>query len=127
MKRAVAKDIDAYIAGFPDDVQAKLQEIREVIRNASPRAEEGISYGIPVFKLHGQLVYFAGFRKHISVYPAPRGAPEFRKELAQYKGGKGTIQFPLDDPIPLDLIRRIVKFRIKESIKRKEARARKQK
>ncbi len=107
--------IDDYIAGFAPDVQEIMQNIRSLIRELAPEAEETISYGVPTFKWHGPLVYFAGYRKHISVYPAPRGYPQFKDELAAYKGGKGTVQFPLDKPIPYDLIRRIVVFRIQEN------------
>lgn len=106
-------NIDEYIAGFPDDVQKILKRIRTTIKKAAPKAEETISYGIPTFKLNTYLIYFAGFKKHVSVYPAPRSAPEFKQELTGYGGGKGTVQFPLDNPIPYDLITRIVKFRMK--------------
>lgn len=116
MKRTVAKDIDEYVAGFPEDVQKILKKIRTTIRKAAPKAEEKISYGIPTFTLNDRyLIYFAGFKNHVSVYPAPRGSAEFKKELAGYKGGKGTVQFPLDKPIPYELITRIVKFRIREN------------
>ena len=118
-KRVTSKDVDEYIAGFPDDVQKILKKIRTTIRKAAPKAEEKISYGIPTFTLNGRpFIYFAGFKNHVSVYPAPRGSAEFKKELAGYKGGKGTVQFPLDKPIPYELITRIVKFRIKENLKR---------
>lgn len=111
--RAAPKDIDEYIAGFSPDVQKILQKIRSTIRKAAPKAVESISYQIPTFKIDGKvLIYFAGFAKHVSVYPAPREAKEFKKELADYKGGKGTVQFPLDKPIDYDLIARIVKFRL---------------
>lgn len=106
--------VDDYIAGFPDDVRKKLVAMRKTIRRAAPDATERVSYGIPTFDLDGRpLVYFAGFRNHLSVYPAPRGYPEFKEELSGYKGGKGTVQFPHDEPIPHDLIRRIVEFRKK--------------
>jgi len=107
--------IDKYISTFPKDVQKKLESIRQTIKKAAPGAEETISYQIPAFKLNGPLIYFAGFKNHVSLYPAPRAAAEFKKELSEYKGGKGTVQFPLDKPIPLSLIRRIVKYRIKEN------------
>jgi uncharacterized protein YdhG (YjbR/CyaY superfamily) len=120
LTRTKFANIDEYIEGFPDDVQKILKKIRTTIRKAAPKAEETISYGIPTFKLNSSLIYFAGFKKHVSVYPAPRSAPEFKQELASYGGGKGTVQFPLDKPIPYDLITRIVKFRMKvlESDKR---------
>lgn len=119
MKRIAAKDIDEYIASFPEDVQKILKRMRMTIRKAEPRAEEKISYGIPTFTLNGRyFIYFAGFKNHVSIYPAPRDSAEFKKELAGYKGGKGTVQFPLDKAIPYDLITKIVKFRIKENLKR---------
>jgi len=109
------ENIDQYIAAFPPDVQEKLEKIRETIRKAAPKAEEAISYMIPTFKLHGNLVHFAAYKKHIGFYPAPRGKEEFKEELAAYEGGKGTVQFPLDKPIPYALIRKIVKFRVQEN------------
>lgn len=110
--RSTPKDIDEYIAGFPDDVQKILQKIRATIKKAAPKTVEAISYQIPTFKLNGKnLIHFAGFKNHVGVYPAPREANEFREELAAYKGGKGTVQFPLDQAIPYDLISRIVKFK----------------
>lgn len=125
-KRTAPKNVDQYIAGFPPDVQAILQRIRRTIRSTVPAAQEAISYQIPAFTLDGKyLIYFAGFRGHVSVYPAPRGAREFKKELAAYRGGKGTVRFPLDKPLPVGLIRRIVKFRMKERLKKGEARPRK--
>ena len=122
-----ASPIDTYIAGFPTEVQAVLQQVRAVIREEAPEATESISYGIPTFTWHGKLIYFAGFAKHISVYPAPRGYDEFRDELAAYPGGKGTVQFALDKPIPFDLIRRIVRFRMTDNLAREAARKSKKK
>jgi uncharacterized protein YdhG (YjbR/CyaY superfamily) len=113
-ERWTPKDIDEYIASFPEEVQEILQKIRKTIRKAAPDAQETISYQIPTFTLNGALIYFAAFEKHVSVYPAPRGAEEFKEELSAYKGGKGTVQFPLGKPVPYDLITRIVKFRAKE-------------
>lgn len=114
MSRPKAANIDEYISWFPKDTQKVLKLIRTTIRKAAPRAEEVISYAIPAYKLDGKwLIYFAGFTNHVSVYPAPRGKPEFKTELAKYKGGKGTVQFPLDKPLPLPLITKIVKFRAK--------------
>ena len=107
--------IDEYITSFPKDVQKKLESIRLIINKSAPEAEESISYQIPTFKLNGLLIYFAGFKNHISIYPAPRDVAEFKKELSAYKGGKGTVQFPLDKPISLSLIKKIVKYRLKES------------
>jgi uncharacterized protein YdhG (YjbR/CyaY superfamily) len=110
------KTIDAYIAAFPDDVQAILQQIRQTIHEAAPEATEAISYGMPTFKLHGNLVHFAAFKNHIGFYPVPSGIEAFKDELAAYKQGKGSVQFPLDRPMPYDLITRIVKFRIGENV-----------
>ena len=103
-----------YIASFPKDVQKKLQQLRSTIKKAAPKTEEVISYGIVGYKLNGMLIYFAGFKNHVSVYPAPRSSTGFREELKAYKGGKSTVQFPLDKTLPLDLIKRIVKFRIEQ-------------
>ena len=117
--KSAPKSINAYIAGFPNDVQQILEKIRKTIRKAAPDAEETISYLIPTFTLKGKyLVYFAAYKKHIGLYPAPRGSEKFKKELSRYEGGKGTVRFPLDKPIPLALITRIVKFRIKENLER---------
>jgi uncharacterized protein YdhG (YjbR/CyaY superfamily) len=114
--------IDNYIAGFPKDVQEILEKIRLTIRKAAPDAEETISYQIPTFTLKGKyLVYFAAYKKHIGLYPAPRGSEKFKQELSGYEGGKGTIRFPFDKPIPFDLISRIVKFRVKENLERAKA------
>jgi uncharacterized protein YdhG (YjbR/CyaY superfamily) len=111
------RSIDEYIAGFPTDVQEILQKVRSTIREAAPDAEETISYKIPTFTLKGRyLIYFAGYKKHISLYPAPIGVAEFRAELAPYQSGKGTAKFPLAKPIPHDLIARIVKFRARENL-----------
>lgn len=111
-KRKTFKTVDEYLKTFPPPVRSALEKIRKTIRTTAPGADEVISYGIPGYKYHGELVYFAGFKQHVSVYPAPRSADEFKKELAAYKGGKGTVQFPLDKPIPLDLVKRIVRFKV---------------
>lgn len=108
-------NVDEYIAEFPKDTQKLLEEIRTVIKKAAPEAEETISYAMPTFKLHGNLVHFAAYKNHIGFYPAPNGIDEFKKELSVYKGAKGSVQFPLNKPMPLDLISRIVKFRVKEN------------
>jgi len=115
------KDIDEYIAGFPDDVQEKLQKIRMTIRQAAPDAEEKISYQMPTFYLKGNLVHFAAFKKHIGFYPTPTGTEKFQKELAAYKVAKGTARFPLDKPVPYDLISEIVRFRVRENLDRADA------
>jgi uncharacterized protein YdhG (YjbR/CyaY superfamily) len=115
--KANPKTIDEYIALFPLEVGERLEKIRATIKKAAPKAEESISYKIPTFTLDGKyLIYFAAFKKHISVYPAPRGSEAFKEELAKYQGGKGTVQFPLDKPIPFSLVRTIVKFRVKEHL-----------
>jgi uncharacterized protein YdhG (YjbR/CyaY superfamily) len=119
--RTAPKDMDAYIAGFPADVQKILKKIRMTIRKAAPGAKEAITYQIPTFTLNGNLIHFAAFKKHIGLYPAPRGSEAFKKALSAYEGGKGTVRFPLDEPIPLGLISRIVKFRVKENRERAEA------
>jgi uncharacterized protein YdhG (YjbR/CyaY superfamily) len=109
--------IDEYIAQFPEDVQQILAKIRAVIKEIAPDAEEKISYQMPAFYLNGNLVWFAAYKRHIGVYPVPSGNDAFNEELSAYKRGKGTIQFPLDKPIPYDLIRRIVKYRVSENLK----------
>ena len=118
-----AQSIDEYIAAFPPEVQRILERIRATIRRAAPGAEEAIKYRIPTFTLDGNLVHFAAYKTHIGLYPAPRGSGQFKKELAGYAGGKGTVRFPLDEPIPYDLIRRIVRFRVEENRKKAAARA----
>jgi uncharacterized protein YdhG (YjbR/CyaY superfamily) len=117
--------IDEYIAGFPPDVQEILQKIRATIRKAAPQAEEAIKYQMPTFVLHGNLVHFAAFKNHIGFYPVPTGIETFKKELAAYEGGKGSVQFPLDQPIPYGLISKIVKFRVKENLAKAEAKGKK--
>ncbi|HEX6332968.1 MAG TPA: DUF1801 domain-containing protein [Flavisolibacter sp.] len=117
MKRATPTSVDAYLSTFTPDIRQRLQQVRETIRKVAPGAEEVISYGIPAFRLQGRVIYFAGFKNHISVYPAPRTVPEFQEELAVYKGGKGTVQFPLNEKLPLDLIARIARFRLQEEQK----------
>ncbi len=107
--------IDEYIAGCPDDVQPLLRKIRALVRQSVPEAEEKISYGLPTFTLHGRnLVHFGAFKKHIGFYPTPSGLEAFSDELAPYKGAKGSVQFPLDQPIPYGLIQKIVEFRVKQ-------------
>ena len=108
------KTIDTYIAQFPDEVQRILQKLRQVIHQAAPEATEAIAYGIPTFKLNGNLVHFAAYKKHIGFYPAPSGIEAFRAELAPYALSKGAIRFPLDQPIPYDLITQIVQYRVAE-------------
>src|ERR1700675_4194749 len=109
-----AKDIDGYISQFPADVQAKLQKVRTTINSAAPEAKETISYLMPAFKLHGILVYFAAWEKHIGLYPPISGDKMLEKAVARYAGPKGNLQFPLDESIPYHLIERIVRLRVKQ-------------
>ena len=113
--------IDEYIAQFPDNVQSILNEIRSVIKAAAPGAREKISYQIPTFELKGNLVHFAAYRHHIGFYPTSSGIEHFKDELAGYELSRGTVRFPLGQPIPFDLIRRITEFRVRENLARAEA------
>ena len=115
MKILKAKNIEEYISYFPPEIQIKLRQIRNSIRKAAPAAAEKISYAIPTFRLNGNLVHFAGYKNHIGFYPAPSGIKNFQKELSAYKCSKGAVQFPIDKPLPLGLIAKIVKFRIREN------------
>lgn len=117
--------IDEYIATFPAEIQQLLQEIRTTIKAAAPEAEEKISYQMPTFALHGNLVHFAAFKHHIGLYPAPTGIEAFKEELAPYAGAKGSIRFPLDKPIPFALISKIVKFRVNENVAKAAAKRKK--
>ena len=110
--RSTASSIDEYIAEYPPEIQKALQELRELIKAAAPDATESISYAIPTFDMNGHLVHFAAFKNHIGFYPTGRGVAAFEEELAPYKSGKGSVQFPLGQPLPTDLIRRIVAFRV---------------
>lgn len=112
--------IDAYIAQFPPHVQERLQNLRHIIQNAAPEATERISYGLPTFYLDGNLVHFAAWKAHIGLYPAPEAINVFGKELAAYTVSKGSVHLPLDQPLPVRLIERIVQFRISENKKKKE-------
>lgn len=114
-ERKAPKDIDEYMAGFPNEIREILQKIRMTIRKAAPDAEEAIKYQIPTFVRKGNLVHFAAFRKHIGFYPPARGDEKFRKQIAVYAGAKGNLRFPLDKPIPYALISKIVKLRAKEN------------
>lgn len=111
--------IDEYIRSFPEHIQKKLIEIREIIKRNAPDATERISYQMPTFYLNGNLVHFAGYSKHIGFYPAPSGIEVFKGEFKGYKYSKGAVQFPLDEPLPVDLIKRIVRFRVAENTKGK--------
>ena len=108
--------IDEYIAQFPEEIQKILQKIRSVIKEAAPDATEKISYQMPTFFLKGNLVHFAAYKNHIGFYPVPSGIEKFKEDLSQFKGAKGSVQFPIDEPMPLDLIRRIVLFRVEENL-----------
>jgi len=116
-----AKNIDEYIAGFPRDVQEILQKLRATIREAAPDAEEKISYQMPAFAQHGILVYFAAFKKHIGFFPTSTGIERFKDELSDYETSKGTVRFPLDQPIRYDLVSKIVAFRVRENLAKAEA------
>jgi uncharacterized protein YdhG (YjbR/CyaY superfamily) len=107
--------VDEYIRGFPTDVQRILNRLREAIRKAAPDAEEKISYRMPTFVLHGNLVHFAAYRNHIGFYPTSSGIEAFKQELSAYKWSKGSVQFPIDKPLPYELVRRIVRFRVAET------------
>jgi uncharacterized protein YdhG (YjbR/CyaY superfamily) len=108
-------NIDNYIASFPEETQELLERLRLTIRKAAPEAQETINYGIPTFTLKGNLVHFAAFKNHIGFYPTPSGIEIFKKDLSAYDGAKGSVKFPIDKPIPFELISRIVKFRVKEN------------
>ena len=111
-------DVDRYIAGFPDNVRELLMQLRAAVREAAPEAEEVISYQMPAYRLQGMLVYFAGYKNHIGFYPTSSGIKAFKQELSAYKGAKGTVQFPLDKPLPLDIIKKIVAFRVAENLQK---------
>ncbi|AIQ74897.1 MULTISPECIES: DUF1801 domain-containing protein [Paenibacillus] len=115
------ESIDAYISGFSLEVQEILNTLRKVIKEAAPEAEEKISYQMPTFALHGNLVHFAAYPKHIGFYPTPSGINAFKDELSGYKGAKGSVQFPIDKPMPYELISKIVTFRVSENLKKVEA------
>lgn len=117
------RDIDAYIAGFPPDVQEILQRVRALIHRVVPEAEEAISYQIPTFRLNGNLVHFAAYPKHVALYPRPREVPDeaLRQALAAHEAGKGTLRFPLDRPIPYDLIEQVVRLLVEERRGRAQA------
>jgi uncharacterized protein YdhG (YjbR/CyaY superfamily) len=122
---ALPNTIDEYFAAFPQEVRELLQKIRTTVRKAAPDAEETISYRIPTFRLKGNLVHFAAFRKHIGFFPTPTGIAKFKDELSVYKSAKGSVQFPFDKPIPYGLISKIVKFRVKENLERAAAKGKK--
>jgi uncharacterized protein YdhG (YjbR/CyaY superfamily) len=123
--QSVPQNIDEYIAGFPTEVQKILKKLRLTIRKAAPDAQETIKYQIPTFTLNGNLVHFAAYKNHIGFYPAPTGIEKFKHELSGYEGAKGSVRFPLDKPIPLDLISKIVKFRVEKNLQKAEAKRKK--
>ena len=125
--KADFRSIDEYIGTFPKDTQKILQKMRETIKAAAPEAQEIISYKMPAFTLMGNLVYFGAFKNHIGFYPTPSGTEAFRREISIYQGAKGSIRFPIDEPLPLKLITKIVKFRVAENLKKAEARSGKRK
>jgi uncharacterized protein YdhG (YjbR/CyaY superfamily) len=114
-KATKIEDVDGYIAGFPQATQKLLKQVRATIKKAAPKADEMISYMMPAYKFHGALVYFGGYEHHIGFYPGAAGVANFTKEIAGYKYAKGSIQFPIDEPLPLALITKIVAFRVKEN------------
>ena len=116
----MTNEVDVYISGFPSEVQIILNKIRFTIKEVAPLAEEKISYGIPTFVLNGNLVHFAAYKNHIGFYPSPSGIEAFKTEISIYKMAKGSLQFPLDKPIPYDIITKIVKFRVQENLLRKK-------
>lgn len=116
MKAKVAKNIDEYIADFPDDVQKSLEKVRAAIKKAAPCADEAIKYQIPTFVLNGNLISFAGYKNHIGLYPGSKPIEEFEDELAGYTTSKGTVQFPLDKPMPVGLINKITKFCVQRNL-----------
>lgn len=119
------KNVDSYIASFPREVQALLRKVRRTIRAAAPKASEVISYNMPAFRQHGILVYFAGFKNHIGLYPPVRGNAALAKAVAKYAGPKGNLRFPYDEPLPLALIGRIVRYKVKQDLAKAAARKRK--
>ena len=121
MLKIAPANIDEYIFPFPSETQKKLEQIRQLIQKLAPKAKEVISYGMPAFKLNSVIVYFAGYKHHIGFYPTSTGIKNFEKEFAKYKWSKGAVQFPLDEPLPVALITKIVKFKIKEDKEKADA------
>jgi len=120
MAKIKATNIDDYIAQFPEDIQERLEQMRQTIHKAAPEAVEAMSYAIPTFKLNGNLVHFAGFKNHIGFYPTPDGIENFKKELSKYASAKGSVQFPHNEPLPLAIVTRIVKYRVKQNLEKKK-------
>lgn len=126
-KKQTFNNIDEYILQFPSEVQEILRSLRKIIKEEAPEAEERMSWQMPTFYLQGNLVHFAAHKKHIGFYPAPSGIEAFKEQLSEYKGAKGSVQFPLDKPMPYDVIREIVKFRVTENLKDAEEKLKKKK
>ena len=118
--KITSQSIDEYILKFPPEIQVILQKLREVIKESAPDAKEKISYQMPTFELHGNLVHFAAYKNHIGFYPTPSGINAFKHELSEYKGAKGSVQFPIEKPLPYSLISKIVEFRVAENVKQAE-------
>lgn len=125
--KITSEEIDNYILKFPPEIQEILKTLRKVIRASAPDAEEKISYQMPTFALNGNLVHFAAYKNHIGFYPAPSGIDAFKHELSDYKGAKGSVQFPIEKPLPYELISKIVKYRVAENIKLAEGKSNKKK
>jgi uncharacterized protein YdhG (YjbR/CyaY superfamily) len=119
-KKHEYKSIDEYIHSFPENIQKKLEELREAIKEQAPQAQEKISYQMPTFFLNGNLVHFAAYSNHIGFYPTSSGIDAFKNEISKYKNAKGSVQFPLEEPLPIELIKKIVKFRVEENINKKK-------
>jgi len=126
MTATTSSNIDDYIARFPPDVQLLLKQVRATIKEAAPEAQEAIKYAMPAFVLQGDLVYFAAFKTHIGFYATPTAHESFQAELSAYKTGKGSVQFPLDQPMPLDLIARMVAFRVQQNLEKTALKTKKQ-
>lgn len=124
-KNVIKNEIDQYIGDFPKSTQELLQKVRDTVKKVAPDAKECINYGIPTFQLEGNLVHFAGYKGHIGFYPAPSGIEAFKKELSVYEGAKGSVKFPITQPIPYDLISKITAFRVKENLEKAAAKKKK--
>ncbi len=125
MEREEFDSIDAYIASFPERTRRKLTELRKIVRRQAPEAQEKISYRIPTFFLHGNLVHFAGYANHVGFYPGAKAIEVFENEIKKYKFAKGSVQFPIDEPLPVALIKKIVTFRVNESVKKEKGNSKK--
>lgn len=121
MLKNIPTNIDSYIATFPKETQVKLKQIRTIIKKAAPKTEEVISYQMPAFKMHSVLVFFAGYKNHIGFYPCPSAIKAFQSEFEKYQWSKGAVQFPLDKPLPVGLITKMVKFRLKEDLEKSKS------